>query len=318
MVASTGALAASGRVVAEPAMERSTGARAGTPTQVLFAVSITIVLWASAFVAIRFAGRQLSPGPLALGRLLIGSVALGALMLARGDRPPRGRALWFSILSGVLWFGVYNVALNAAERRVDAGVASLLVNTGPLFIAILAGVLLREGFPRPLLIGCVVSFSGAAVIGVAISQHGVQATWGAALCIVAALAYATGLVAQKPALGAASALSVTWTACSVAALACLPWAPSLVGEVGRARPSGVIWTVYLGLGPTAIGFGLWAFALARTEAGRLSVTTYLVPPLAVVFGWMLLGEVPPALALPGGLLCLAGVAIARRRPRPGS
>jgi drug/metabolite transporter (DMT)-like permease len=74
----------------------------------------------------------------------------------------------------------------------------------------------------------------------------------------------------------------------------------------------VIWTVYLGLGPTAIGFGLWAFALARTDAGRLSVTTYLVPPLAAVIGWILLGEVPPALALPGGLLCLAGVAIARR------
>ena len=42
--------------------------------------------------------------------------------------------------------------------------------------------------------------------------------------------------------------------------------------------------------------------------------TYLVPPIAVVLGWIILGEVPPLLALPGGALCLAGVALARAHP----
>jgi len=40
--------------------------------------------------------------------------------------------------------------------------------------------------------------------------------------------------------------------------------------------------------------------------------TYLVPPLAVLLGWAVLSESPPALALAGGLLCLAGVALTRR------
>ena len=40
-------------------------------------------------------------------------------------------------------------------------------------------------------------------------------------------------------------------------------------------------------------------------------TTYLVPPLAILLGWLLLGEVPPALAIPGGVLCIAGAALAR-------
>jgi drug/metabolite transporter (DMT)-like permease len=44
-------------------------------------------------------------------------------------------------------------------------------------------------------------------------------------------------------------------------------------------------------------------------------TTYLVPPLALLFGWAFLGEVPPALVFPGGALCLAGVALARTRGR---
>jgi drug/metabolite transporter (DMT)-like permease len=278
------------------------------------AVAVTLLLWASAFVAIRFAGRQLGPGELALGRLMVGAIALGAAMLARGERPPRGRALAFALLSGVVWFGVYNVALNAAERRIDAGTAALLVNTGPIFLAVLAGIVLREGFPRTLVVGCLVAFAGVAVIALGVSRHGLQATWGAGLCIIAAVAYAIGVVAQKPALRGTSALSITWAACTVAAVLCLPWGPGLVDELGRARTSGVVWTVYLGLFPTAVGFGLWAFALARTDAGRLGVTTYLVPPLAVLLGWALLGEAPPLLALPGGLLCLAGVAWARRRP----
>lgn len=55
------------------------------------------------------------------------------------------------------------------------------------------------------------------------------------------------------------------------------------------------------------------YALARTTAGRMGSTTYLVPPIAILLGWLLLGEVPPGLAVIGRVLCLAGVYIARRR-----
>jgi drug/metabolite transporter (DMT)-like permease len=72
---------------------------------------------------------------------------------------------------------------------------------------------------------------------------------------------------------------------------------------------------YLGLAPTAIGFLTWAYALSHTTAGRMGSTTYLVPPVALFLGWLLLDEVPPLLALPGGVLCLAGVALARWQPR---
>jgi drug/metabolite transporter (DMT)-like permease len=158
------------------------------------------------------------------------------------------------------------------------------------------------------------------VIGVAISRHGIRETWGAVLCVVAALAYAGGVVAQKPVLRHSSALSVTWLACTVGVLSCLPYAPTLVHQIGSARGSAIAWTIYLGVAPTAIGFVTWAYALARTTAGRMGSTTYLVPPLAVMLGWVMLHEVPPLLALPGGLLCLAGVGLSRtqargRRPR---
>ena len=279
------------------------------------AALVTVGFWASAFVGIRAAGRGLAPGPLALGRLIVGSLALGAFMLLRRDPLPRRRDLLFTVVCGVLWFGLYNVALNAAERRVDAGIAALLVNVGPILIAVLAGLVLREGFPPRLLAGCIVSFSGAALIGIAVSRHGVGQFWGVVLCFVAALAYAAGVVAQKPVLRGSSALAVTWLACTIGAVSCLPYSGQLVSELGHAHASVVEWTVYLGVAPTAIGFVSWAYALARTTAGRMGSTTYLVPPLAVLLGWAILAEIPPLLALPGGVLCLAGVALARSSGR---
>jgi drug/metabolite transporter (DMT)-like permease len=278
----------------------------------LGAALITVTLWASAFIGIRSAGEQLSPGALSLGRLLIGSLLLGALVIRRWEALPSRDDLVRIGVCGLLWFGIYNVALNAAEQRVDAGTAAMLVNVGPVFIAVLAGLMLREGFPRGLLTGCAIAMGGVGLIGFGTSSQGLSASWGAVLCITAALAYAGGVVAQKPVLARVSALQLTWLACMAGAMACLPFAPLLVQELADADRSAIAWTVYLGAFPTAVAFTTWAYALARTSAGRMGSTTYLVPPLAILMGWGFLGETPAGVAILGGALCLVGVALARR------
>lgn len=299
----------------------TTATAAEHPRAAIAAAGVTVVLWASAFVGIRVAGEDLAPGPLTLARLLVGTTVLGLVVVLRREpglpRQDRGRLL----LCGLLWFGAYNVLLNAGERRVDAGTAAMLVNVGPLLIAALAGVLLGEGFPRPLVAGCAIAFAGTIVIGLASAADGVDAGTGALLCLAAAGAYAGGVVAQKPLLERSSALRVTFLACVAGTAACLPFAPALGRELADADAGSIAWTAYLGAGPTALGFTTWAFALKRTTAGRLGATTYLVSPVAIALGAALLGEVPRGPAVAGGALCLLGVAVARgllespRRPR---
>ncbi|HEY4095136.1 MAG TPA: DMT family transporter [Baekduia sp.] len=279
---------------------------------VLGAALGTVTLWASAFVGIRAAGHDFSAGALSLARLLLGSAALGAFVAVRREPLPPRADLPRLIACGVLWFAIYNVALNQAERHVDAGTAAMLVNVGPVLIAVLAGLLLGEGFPRTLLAGCAVAFAGAVLIGIATSDGGLAASGGAALCLLAAITYAGGVVAQKPLLTRSSPLAITWLACVVGAICCLPFAPQLVHEAGDAGGEAIGWTIYLGLFPTAVAFTLWAYALTHTTAGRMGATTYLVPPLATLMGWAYFGETPPALALAGGALCLGGAALARR------
>jgi drug/metabolite transporter (DMT)-like permease len=139
------------------------------------AALVTVTLWASAFVGIRAVVDDFSPGSLALGRLTVGSIALGILVLVRGLGRPSRRDLALIVASGLLWFAIYNVTLNEAERNLDAGTAAMLVNTGPIFIALFAGLFLGEGFPQRLLLGLAVAFGGTALIAFASSTAPAEA-----------------------------------------------------------------------------------------------------------------------------------------------
>ena len=285
----------------------------------LVAALVSVCLWSSAFVGIRAASRSISPGALALGRLLIGTLLLGALLLRRGAVRPSRRDVALLLLAGVLWFGLYNVALNTAERTIDAGTAAMVINIAPLVVLALAAVFLGERVPPALVAGGVVAFAGVLLIGLTTTSAD-TARSGVVLTLVATVASAAGVVAQKPVLARLSALQVTWTCCAVGALCCLPYARALVGDVGAATPADLGWMVYLGVFPTSVAFTTWAYALARGTAGRLVTLAYLVPPITIAMSWLILDEVPPLAAVLGGIMCLAGVLLARRSPpvaRPG-
>ncbi|MGW2823398.1 DMT family transporter [Streptomyces sp. NPDC001443] len=294
-------------------MNTSPPARTGLLTA--GAATVTVVLWASAFVSIRSAGAAYSPGALALGRLLTGVLALGALWAVRREGLPPRSAWRRTAVSGVLWFGFYMVVLNWGEQQVDAGTAALVVNIGPLLIAVLGARLLGDALPPRLVAGMAVSFAGAVTVGLSMSGGGGSSALGVVLCLLAAIAYAGGVVTQKPALERASALQVTTFGCLVGAVVCLPFAGQLVREAGEAPLSATLNMVYLGVFPTALAFTTWAYALARTTAGRMGATTYAVPALVVLMSWLVLGEVPGVLTLAGGALCLTGVAVSRSRSR---
>jgi len=281
-------------------------------------VSVTLVLWASAFVAIRHLGKDFEPGSLSLGRLLVGAATLGAVVLTQPRMPrPTGRE-WLSIVAiGVLWFGIYNVALNEGEQHVDAGTASMLLQVSPILIAVLATIFLSERFTTSLALGLALAFFGVVLIGTADSgSGGGRDILGVALCLVAAAVYSISVILQKPLVASLPALHIVWMACTVGAVACLPFAGQLVDDTRNAPTSSILWVLYLGVFPTAIAFTTYAYALRHMSASSLGVTTYLVPPITIVMGLVFLSETPPTIAYAGGALALIGVAVARRKPKP--
>lgn len=282
---------------------------------VLIAIAITVIAWASAFVVIRGTGPYFSGGGLALGRLLVGTILLGVVALLGRRWIAPNRREWLQIIAfGVLWFGAYNIALNIAEQTLDAGTTAMIVNIGPILIALGAGLFLREGIPKWLAIGAGVAFLGVILIGVG-SGGGSFTNVGVLWCLLAALTYAAGVLFQKPVLKRLPNAQVTWLGCAIGMVSCLPFVGELLTDIQDAPAAAILGVVYLGAVPTALGFSMWAYALYRMPAGQLGVSTYIVPPLAIIMGLIFFGEVPTVIAIVGGAVCLIGVALSRRRPR---
>jgi len=280
------------------------------------ALTVTLVLWSSAFVAIRHLGHDVTPGALSLGRLLVASLTLTLLLLRNRRMRVTRNELLLLVLCGVAWFGVYNIALNDSERRIDAATAAMLVQVGPIVVALLAAIFLGERLTGWLLAGIAIAFGGVVVIGSAMRGEGGSNLSGVLLALLAAATYAIGVVSQKVLLRRLSGIEVVCYACWIGVVVCLPWSGDLVDVVRHGDAADLGWIGYLGLFPTALAFSLWAFALRHTDAGKQAITTFLVPGITAVMAWVLLDEVPPALAFVGGALCIVGVVVTRRKPRP--
>jgi drug/metabolite transporter (DMT)-like permease len=190
------------------------------------------------------------------------------------------------------------------------------VQIGPILVALLATLVLGERMTRWLLIGLAVGFGGVVLIARASSAGGNGDLLGVVLGVVAALTFAVGVITQKKLLTSGmTALEMTFWYYVVGMIVCLPWAGELVGVAADASASDVFWVVWLGVFPSAIAFVTWAYALSHSDAGKFALSTFLVPFITTLIAWLLLSEVPPVLAFVGGVLCIVGVLITRRKPR---
>lgn len=277
------------------------------------AIIVTVLMWASSFVIVRWAAPDIAPGPLALLRLLAGTATLTLLLLwvRRGRlHMPNRQALWLTGTYGVMWFALYTVVFNWAGHFIDAGTISMLVNLAPLMVAVGAGLFFGEGFPRRLFVGMTVSLLGISLITIA-GSVGQLAIVGLLISAFAALLYAGGMMIQKLALRHTDPLTATWLACLAGTIALLPFAYQTVGEVGTASMSTLLWAVYMGIGPSALGFWFWGYAMMRFPAGKVAASSLTVPAIVVVMSALVLQELPPLLAAIGGIICLIGVGIAQ-------
>lgn len=280
--------------------------------RVFVAITVTVLAWASAFVVIRGVGEHFGGGELALGRLLVGTVLLALLVIGRPWVRPNRREWLLIVVYGVAWFGAYNVALNIAEHTLDAGTTSMIVNIGPILIALGAGVFLGEGVPKWLAIGAGVAFGGVVLIGLSTGLTGLGNGVGILWALAAALTYTIGVLCQKRVMRRIPSTQITWLGCMIGTIACLPFAPGLVAQLQDAPLSSVLGVVYLGAIPTSLAFTTWGYALSKLPAGQLGVTTYVVPAIVIVLGFIAFGEIPTLLAIVGGVICLIGVALSRR------
>lgn len=278
------------------------------------AIALTTLLWASAFAGIRVGLISYTPGELALLRFSVASIALLIYGLIAKIPLPKKQDLGAIAFIGLTGITGYHLLLNYGEKTVTAGVASLLVNTAPIFTALLAIAFLKEKLILLQWIGIAISFTGASLIAIG-QKNGLQFEPGALLILLSALCMSVFVIAQKPLLKKYGAIALTAYATWFGTLFLLPFLPGLLLALPTVPIEATIAGIYLGIFPTAIGYVTWAYVLSQVPASRATTILYLVPVMAIAIAWILLKEIPTTLSLIGGAIVLSGVILVNSRMR---
>ena len=282
----------------------------------LFLVPIVFVLlWSGGFAVAKVAIKYAEPLTLLVWRYILVVVLLVPFYLALKPPLPKRRMDWVHMaVVGVLVQGVYfGMCWFAFSLGISAGVVAIIMSLQPILVAILAPTLANENVSWLRWTGLILGFIGVMVVIAARSRMEPPNVMGIGICIIALVGMTSGVLYEKrfgvshhPVISnlgqyGAGLIFVFPIAYSIETMQ-VQWTSALVSALA-----------YLVIGNSILAITLLLAMIRAGEVSRVSALLFLVPPLAAIFGWLLLGEIMPPVAWIGMALAGIGVIIATRK-----
>ncbi len=272
----------------------------------------TILLWASAFVGIKIALVDYSPGALALLRFLVASLCMAIIY------PKQKMAQTISwkdrlslALAGMGGIGVYNMCLNYGELTVSAGIASFIIGLMPVMAIILAVIFYQEQLKNGAWLGILISLTGLFILAAGEGDYE-ELQHGVLFVLISAVMSAFLTIIQKKFLNKYPSIVVMSWVIWGGTLFLLIFLPQLVQEMPYAALPTTATVIYMGIFPATIAYLTWSYVLKHMPIAKAATTLYALPLVSTSLGFLFLGEEPSSLSLIGGSVALLGALIAHR------
>jgi drug/metabolite transporter (DMT)-like permease len=283
-------------------------------------LGVLALLWGLAFVGIKEVVHEVSPATLTILRFAIADACLIAIMAAVPSTRPRfeRRDLWRVAVLAITGVPLYHLALNWGEQRTSASVASLIVATAPVMVALLSAAVLRERQTMRRWLGIALAFGGVAVLALSNGSGGASTSLdGVMVSVLAPISWAVYTIVAKPLTERASSIQVTAGGMLVGSIALVPFLSGRTfREIGGLSGSGWGWMLLLGVGSSVIGYFIFVWALRRMDATTVSVFLYAVPVVALVASWLLLDEELGLSLVLAAAMVIVGVSLTQQQRAP--
>ncbi len=244
--------------------------------RIIYAHAFMILIWGTAFPAIRMGLESYTPEHLTLLRLLIASFILLLFSFIYKLRLPDLKDIPAIFMFGALGFTFYHIALNYGEKTVNAGSASLIVSVTPIVTAILASIFLNEKMKLNGWIGGVISFIGIALISFS-QGDSIQLNSGGLFILFAAISESLYFVFQTSYLKKYGFLPFTIYTIVSSTVCMLIFLPGMYQEILAAPLEVNVSVLYLGLFPTVLPYIALAYIISHAGAAEATSSLYLTP-----------------------------------------
>lgn len=293
----------------------ATGKDTAAPAQATpLLIALFCVLWSSAFAAAKV-GLADCPPLLLLGlRFLCAGVIMLAACALFGALRPLSRRDWGAlILSGVLNNAAYLGLSYTGSVTVSSGFTAVIISANPLLTALLAGPILGERLTVRKLAGVLLGMAGVAIVLRSRLVDGHEDLRGALFVLAGLLALTAGTLVFKRLKTSAGLWQASGIQSLAAGIAMLPVALATESVSAVHFTPDLFWSFAYLVGPVSIGgYSLWYFILGRSSATEATALHFIMPPLGLFFGWLVLGEHIPPLDFLGVLPIAAGIWLVTR------
>jgi drug/metabolite transporter (DMT)-like permease len=296
-----------------------------------FVLFIGILSVSAASIFIKFAQKDAPSLTIAALRLTIASLVLAPIAFKHYRKEKyviKRRDLFLGLLSG-LFLAIHFATWISSLEYTSVASSVVLVSTGPLWVALLSPIFLKEKLSRSALIGLFLTLIGGAVIGLSGTcvwdnglscpdlveiLHG-QAMWGNFLAVVGAWAVTGYLIIGRRLRSTLPLIPYIFIVYSIAALVLIIVMFSAGETPFGYQPNTYLWLLLLALLPQLIGHSIYNWALRFLPAAFVAVTTLGEPIGSVILAYFILQEKPALTVLLGGTLILCGIYLASRGNR---
>lgn len=285
---------------------------------IYLALVVVVTMWGGAFTAIRILVRHASVFTVGFVRFVL--TTFGLLLVMAVVRPERRRIEPADrpkvLLLAATGVAIYHLSLNYGEHFVSANVASLIVASMPVMVALLTRFWLKDRLSPTKWAGILVALGGVAVLvtkGTPGAALHIRNVGGAAIVALAPLSWAIYTIVSKPLVTKYGPLPLLTIAVGLGTLLLAPvGVPSTLHDLGRLSLGDWGWLCFLAFACSTFAYAIWFYALQVLEPSEVAVWVYFVPLVALVWAAVVLDERLTVFVLLGGALVLAGVVLTER------